>query len=71
MRMGEYKNKVYKIQNFMMSSIVWEINLGTISYHFKKASFNATANTRLTKAWVSLRKPLQTNLGITKTKLLI
>ena len=27
--MGEYKNKVYKIQNFMMSSIVWKINLGT------------------------------------------
>ena len=71
MRMGEYKNKVYKIQNFMMSSIVWKINLGTISYHSKKASFNATANKRLTKVWASLRKPLQTNLGVTKTKLLI
>jgi len=71
LRMGEYKNKVYKIQNFMMSSIVWKINLGTISYHSKKASFNATANKRLTKVWAPLRKPLQTNLGVTKTKLLI
>ena len=69
--MGEYKNKVYKIQNFMMSSIVWKINLGTISYHSKKESFNATANKRLTEVWASLRKPLQTNLGVTKTKLLI
>lgn len=42
--MGEYKNKVHKIQNFMMSSTVWEINLGAISYHSKKASFNAIAN---------------------------
>ena len=69
--MDEYKNELCKIQNFMMPNIVWEINLGAISYHSKKASFNATANTRLTKLWASLRRVLQTNLGITKTKLLI
>lgn len=55
----------------MIPSIVWEMNLGAITYHSMKASFNATANKRLTKLWASLRRALQTNLGITKTKLLI
>ena len=44
LRMGEDKNKAYKIQNLMISSTVWEINLGAISYHSKKASFNVIAN---------------------------
>lgn len=70
MRIGECKKNKQK-KKFKIPTIVWEMNLGAITYHSMKASFNATANKRLTKLWASLRRALQTNLGVTKTKLLI